>query len=127
MYYTILYEENQTGHILNTFSNKLPALELLQSILDDYSENNYVLSAKVFTVENKFPLFKSYQILTHQKNIKSTESYKVLFMLELNNSYIYHIQSESKILKVEQLLRENNENVHYISKNLNEEIIIGLN
>lgn len=127
MYYSIIYEYNQKGYLLNTYSNKLPALELLQSILDDFSNNNYVLSNKVYNVENKFPLSRTYPILTHQKNIKSTESYKVLFMLELDNSVIYHIEATNEQLNVQELYRNNNESVQHISKQLNEEITINLN
>lgn len=127
MYYSIIYEHNQKGYLLNTYSQKLPALELLQSILDDFSKNNYVLSNKVYKIENKFPLSRTYPILTHQKNIKSTESYKVVFMLELDNSFIYHIESTNEQLNVQELSRNDNESVQHISKQLNEEITINLN
>ena len=39
-YYSVVYEENQKGYLLNTFHNKLYSLRLVEAILDDFSENN---------------------------------------------------------------------------------------
>ncbi len=126
-YYTVIFEENQTGYLLNTFYHKLHALELIQSILDDYTANNYVLTNKVFIVQDKFLINKTYNIITHKKNIISSQEYKVLFKLELDNSLLYHIETNTEVFDVEHLPRLQDEIVQYISKSLDEEITIGLN
>ena len=113
--------------MLNTFCYKLNALELLQSILDEFSEDNYIFSEKAFIIQEKFRVSKVYDILTHQKIVISSEDYKVLFKLELDSSFLYHIETSDEVFDVENLPREQNETVEYISKNLDEEIIIGLN
>lgn len=126
-YYAVIYEENQTGYLLNTFHHKLHALELIQSILDDFSTNNYVLSVQVFVIQEKFRVNRAYNIITHKKNIISSQDYKVLFKLELNNSFLYHIETNTEEFDVEHLPRTQDETVKYISKNFDEEITIGLN
>lgn len=126
-YYSVVYEEYQKGYLLGTFYYKLHSLELLKSILDDFSENNYVLSDKVFKIEEKFQFVKSYSLLSHKKNIISDKKYNVLFNLELKNSFLYHIETESECFDIEEIPRQNNETVQFISRNLDEEIDINLN
>lgn len=127
MYYIVLYEQYQTGYLLKTFYHKLQALELIQSILDDFTANNYLLTNKVFIVEDKFSINKTYNIITHKKNIISSKDCKVLFKLELDNSLLYHIETNTEVFDVEHLPRLQDEIVQYISKSLDEEITIGLN
>ncbi len=128
MYYSVIYEENQKGYLLNTFYHKLHSLELVKSILDDFSENNYELSGKVFIVEDKFRIKKNYNILTHKKNILFTDEYKILFQIELTaDSFLYHIETSSEFFDLESLPRIQDDNVKFTSRNLDEEINIGLN
>ncbi len=128
MYYSVIYEENQKGYLLNSFYYKLHSLELVLAVLDDFSENNYELSNKVFIIEDKFKIKKTYNILTHKKNILSTNDYKILFMIELTkSSFLYHIETISEFFDLEKMPRIENDTVQYISRNLDEEINISLN
>ena len=127
-YYSVLYEENQKGYLLNTFYNKLHSLKLVEAILDDFSENNYELSGKVFIIQDKFRIKKVYNILSHKKNILSKEECKILFMIELTAcSFLYHIETKSEFFDIENLTRVEIDSIQYISRNLDEEIDIGLN
>lgn len=128
MYYSVIYEENQKGYLLNTFFDKLHSLELVGVILDDFSENNYELSGKIFIIEDKFRIKSIYNILTHKKSILNTNDYKILFQIELTeNSFLYHIETNSEFFDLEKLPRIQDDSVQFISKNLDDEINIGLN
>lgn len=127
MYYSVIYEENQKGYLLNTFYYKLHSLELVKSILDDFSENDYIFSGKVFILEDKFKFKKTYNILSHKKNILSTDEYKILFQIELENSFLYHIETSSEFFDFGKLPRIEDDAAQYISKNLDEGINIELN
>ena len=106
MYYSVIYEENQKGYLLQTFYHKLHSLELVKSILDNFSENNYELSGKVFIIEDKFRIKKTYRILSHRKNILLTGEYKILFQIELTeNSFLYHIETSVEFFDLEKLPR----------------------
>lgn len=105
MYYSVLYEENQKGYLLNTFYHKLDSLELLKSILDDFTENDYIFSDKIFIIEDKFKYQKTYSILSHEENILSTDEYKILFKIELENSFLYHIETGIEFFDLEELPR----------------------
>ena len=127
-YYSVLYEENQKGYLLNTFYNKLHSLKLVEAILDDFSENNYELSGKVFIIQDKFRIKKVYNILSHKKNILSKEECKILFMIQLTaNSFLYHIETNSEFFDIENLARVEIKSIQIISRSLDEEIDIGLN
>lgn len=127
MYYSVIYEENQKGYLLHTFYYKYHSLRLVGAILNDFSENNYLLSDKIFILEEKFRFNRTYNILSHKKNILSTDDYKILFMIELGNSFLYHIETSSEFFDLESLPRTQDDAVQYISTNLDEEINIGLN
>lgn len=128
MYYSVIYEENQKAYLLNTFYYKLKSLELVKDILNDFTENDYIFSDMVFKIEDKFRIKKTYNILTHKKNILSTDDYKILFQIELTeNGFLYHIETNSEFLELEKLIRIQDDTLQYISKNLDEEINIGLN
>lgn len=105
MYYSIIYEENQKGYLLNTFYHKLDSLELIESILDDFSENDYIFSDKIFILEDKFKYQKTYTILSHEENIFSTDEYKILFKIELENSFLYHIETSTEFFDLDELPR----------------------
>lgn len=127
-YYSVLYEENQSGFLLGTFYYKLHSLELLKSILDDFSENNYELSNKVFKIEDKFSIKKTYNILSHKRNIHSSADCNILYMIELTKySFLYHIETNLEIFDIEKLPRIEVDSVQFISRNLDEEIDLGLN
>lgn len=128
MYYSVIYEEYQKGYLLNTFYNKLHSLKLVKAILDDFSVNNYELSDKVFIIQDKFRVKKDYNILSHKNNILSKEECKILFMIELTaNSFLYHIETNSEFFDIENLARVEINSIQIISRNLDEEIDIGLN
>lgn len=128
MYYSVIYEENQKGYLLNTFYYKLQSLELVKDILNDFTENDYIFSDKVFKIGDEFRIKKTYNILTHKKNILSTDDYKTLFQIELTeNSFLYHIETNSEFFELEKLPRFEDDTLQYISRNLDEEINIGLN
>lgn len=127
-YYSVLYEENQKGYLLNTFYHKLHSLELVGAVLDDFGENNYELSGKDFIVEDKFRIKRTYNILSHKKNILSTNDCKILFMIELTkDSFLYHIETNSEFFELEKLPRIEDDKIQYVSRNLDDEISIGLN
>lgn len=48
-------------------------------------------------------------------------------MVELENSFLYHIETNSEFFELEKLPRIQDDNVKYTSRNLDEEINIGLN
>lgn len=127
MYYSVIYEENQKGYLLNTFYIKLQSLELCKSIFDDFVENDYIFSDKVFIIEDKFNINKTYSIISHKKNIISDNNYKVLFMNELENGFLYHIETRSEFFDLEKLPRVKDQVVQYISRTLDEELNINLN
>lgn len=106
MYYSILYEENQKGYLLKTTSDKLETLEILQFVLDDFIENDYIFSDKIFKIKEKFKVSKSYRIISHREQLKSTESFYILSFFELENSFIYHIKTSSEFFDMEELPRE---------------------
>lgn len=127
MYYSVLYEENQKGYLLSTFNNKIQALELVKFILDDFSENDYLMTNKTFIIEDKMKIYKSYNLISHKKNIVSADDFKVLYKVELDNSFLYHIETSSEFLDLENLPRSQDNIIQFISRNLDEEVKISLN
>lgn len=127
MYYSVLYEENQKGYLLNTFNKKLQALELVKFILDDFSRNDYLLTNKTFIIEDKVKFNKIYNLISHKKNIISADDFKVLYKVELDNSFLYHIETSVEHFDLETLPRIQDNIVQFISRNLDEEVNIGLN
>lgn len=127
MHHSIIYEENHKGYLLLSTTMRLGALELYQAVLDDFAENDYIFSDKIFKVEEKFEIIQSYPILSHKLTLKSVENFKIISTLELENSFIYHIQSAQPILDLMALPRFQVDSVEFISKNLNRDLTINLN
>lgn len=125
--YHIIYEENSKGYLLLNTSIRLEALELYKAVLDDFFENDYIFSDKIFKVEEKFKVVNSYPILSHKLTLRSSDNFKVLCSLELENSFIYHIQSAEPLTDLIAMSRIQVESVEFISKNLNQDIKIDLN
>ena len=126
-YYSVLYEENQIGYLLNTFNKKVQALELIKFILDDFSVNDYLLTNKTFIIEDKVKFNKTYNLISHKKNIVSADDFNVLYKVELDNSFLYHIETHLEFFDLENLPRIQDNIIQFISKNLDEEVNIGLN
>lgn len=126
-YHFIIYEENSKGYLLLNTSIRLEALELYKAILDDFAENDYIFSDKIFKVEEKFRVLDSYPLLSHKLTLKSGNDFKIVSTLELENSFIYHIQSAQPILDLMALPRIQVDSVDFISKNLNQDLTINLN
>lgn len=126
-YHSIIFEEGSKGYLLLSTTNRLEALELCQVVLDDFVENDYIFSDKVFKIEEKFKVVCSYHILSHKKTLESSPDFEVMFKLELENSFIYHIQSTQPLTDLLAIPRMQDESVEFISKNLDEEIKIDLN
>lgn len=127
MYHSIIYEENSTGYLLLNTSVRLEALELYQGVLDDFIENDYIFSDKIFAVEQKFEIIQSYTILSHKLTLTSNDDFKIISTLELENSFIYHIQSDRPIVDLMALTRTQVDSVEFVSKKLNQDLKINLN
>lgn len=127
MYYSVIYEENFKGYLLlNTF-NKLEALELYQAVLDDFAESDYIFSNKIFNVEEKFEVIQSYPILSHKQTLRSDDDFKIVYTTELENSFMYYIQSAQPIFDFMTSPRIQVDSVEFISRNLNQDLKISLN
>lgn len=127
MYYSIIFEENDKGYLLHSSTMKLEALYLLQKILDDFAENDYIFSCKVFNVEKQFDILRIYPITSHKLILKSDRAFKVLYSLEFQNSFLYHIESVSTLPELTELPRITASSVEFISKTINDELDIHLN
>lgn len=127
MYYSIIFEENDKGYLLHSSTMKLEALYLLQKILDDFANNDYIFSDKAFNVRQQFDVLRSYPITSHKLILKSDRAFKVLYSLEFQNSFLYHIESVSTLPELTELPRITASSVEFISKTINDELDIHLN